>query len=135
MEETGMDDAGTQLVVPLIELVIVTILALLGAYIAWQQLRTNRQRLETNHQRAESERHDRALQRQRDLYDRRWCVYAGVLTYLREMTGDLKLETMQRALSELHRIRSEAALPVRVGRPSVPGRVDQTRYSPPQVDA
>ena len=107
MEDAGAQ-AGAQLVVPLIDLAIVTVLALLGAYIAWQQLQTNRERLETNRQRAESEQRDRQLQRYRDLYDRRWRVYDGVLTYLREMTGDLDPETMQRALSELHRVRTEA---------------------------
>lgn len=103
-----MDNPSAQLVVPWIELAIVTILALLGTYIAWHQLQTNRQRLETNRERMESERRDRALQRQRDLYDRRWRVYEGVLTYLSEMMGDLKPETMRRALTELHRVRTEA---------------------------
>ena len=62
MEDAGAQ-AGAQLVVPLIDLAIVTVLALLGAYIAWQQLQTNRERLETNRQRAESEQRDRQLQR------------------------------------------------------------------------
>ena len=78
-----------------------TFLGAVAVYVAWQQWQTNRHR-------AESERLDRQLQRKRDLYDRRWGIYQGVMNYISEMTGDLEPETMLKALFKLHRVEAEA---------------------------
>ncbi len=78
-----------------------TVLGAIAVYIAWQQWQTNRQR-------ADSERLDRQLQRKHDLFDRRWIAYQGVMTYIFEMTSDLKPETMRKALVELHHVRAGA---------------------------
>ena len=86
---------------PIADLVLAAVLGGIAVCIALLQWRTHQRRVD-------SEQRDRQLQRQRDLYDRRWRVYDGVLAYLREMTGDLNPETMLRALFELHRVRTEA---------------------------
>ena len=105
-----MADTGAQVaqLVAVAELVLAAALTALGLYIAQQQLATNRQRLETNRQRAISEERDRQLLRQRDLFDRRWRVYSGVLTYVAGMTGDLAPETMRTSLRTLQRLTPEA---------------------------
>lgn len=54
------------------------------------------------------ERLDRQLQRKHALFDRRWSTYQRVMTYIFEMTSDLKPETMQRAILKLHHVRAEA---------------------------
>ena len=98
------DNGGTstvQFVVAVAELWFATTLAGLAAYIAYQQLQTNRQRLE-------SERRDRELLRQRDMYDRRWHIYDGVLTYITDQRSKANSEAMLDLLGTFDHLRREA---------------------------
>ena len=80
--------------IPIVDLVLTAVLATGAVCIAFQQMRIHRQRVA-------SEKRDRELQRQRDLFDRRWEVYAGVLAYLDKIVEAHRPEAIDEAANDI----------------------------------